>query len=159
LIVDYAHTPDALAKALETLRPLTGGKLITVFGCGGDRDRGKRFEMGLAAGELSDLVVITSDNPRSEDPLSIIERIEEGVRESGMRKLGSPGPAGRIPGSGYLVEADRGRAIRMATRMAGAEDIVLIAGKGHEDYQIVGDRRRDFDDRKEAARAASGALP
>jgi UDP-N-acetylmuramoyl-L-alanyl-D-glutamate--2,6-diaminopimelate ligase len=158
LIVDYAHTPDALLKTLTTLRPLTEGNLITVFGCGGDRDRGKRFEMGLVAGEHSDLVVITSDNPRTEEPLSIIEQIEKGVRKSGMNRLNLSGPSDRIATPGYFVEADRRKAIRRAILMAAEKDLVLIAGKGHEDYQIIGQRRRDFDDRKEALLAASEAL-
>jgi UDP-N-acetylmuramoyl-L-alanyl-D-glutamate--2,6-diaminopimelate ligase len=156
LVVDYAHTPDALERALRSLRPFVTGRLITVFGCGGDRDRGKRSEMGLVAGTMSDLVLITSDNPRSEDPLSIVQEIEAGVRKAGLPRVDDPGGA---PGlvSGYLVEADRREAIRKAVRLASGKDLVLIAGKGHEDYQIVGETRRHFDDREEAASAASGA--
>ena len=155
VVVDYAHTPDALLKALETLSPLTTARLITVFGCGGDRDQGKRYEMGLTVGENTDWAVITSDNPRSEDPMSIIEQAERGTRASGLRRVD------RIedvrPGErGYLVEADRRKAIRMAVALAGPEDMVLIAGKGHEDYQILGAERRHFDDREEAALAAAG---
>ncbi|MFZ7110560.1 MAG: UDP-N-acetylmuramoyl-L-alanyl-D-glutamate--2,6-diaminopimelate ligase [Desulfatiglandales bacterium] len=153
VVVDYAHTPDALLKALETLRPLTGGRLITVFGCGGDRDRGKRIEMGLVAGQHSDLVIITSDNPRSEDPLSILTDIEKGIRKSEMRPLDASANF-PVNGPGYILEVDRRKAIRQAFRMAGGEDLILIAGKGHEDYQIVGRERRSFDDRKEAALAA-----
>jgi UDP-N-acetylmuramoyl-L-alanyl-D-glutamate--2,6-diaminopimelate ligase len=154
LVVDYSHTPDALLKALKTLRPLVDQRIITVFGCGGDRDKGKRYEMGLAAGENSDRAVITSDNPRSEDPLSIMEQIEKGVRAAGLKRLKET-PAGPSEGSGYLMEADRRKAIRMAVAMAGEKDLVLIAGKGHEDYQIVGGEKRNLDDRIEAALAVS----
>ena len=152
VVVDYAHTPDALLKTLKTLRPLVQGSLITVFGCGGDRDKGKRYEMGIIAGENSDLVFITSDNPRSEDPLSIIRHIEEGTRKAGMNRLELPSHA---QGSGYYIEVDRRKAIRMGIAMADKKDLVLIAGKGHEDYQIIGEEKRCFDDRKEAAMAAS----
>ncbi|MEW6669130.1 MAG: UDP-N-acetylmuramoyl-L-alanyl-D-glutamate--2,6-diaminopimelate ligase [Thermodesulfobacteriota bacterium] len=155
LVVDYAHTPDALQRALESLKPFVTGRLITVFGCGGDRDRGKRSEMGFVAGTRSDLVLITSDNPRGEDPLSIIREIEAGVRKAGLRKVEWTGGKADLP-SGYLVEADRREAIRKAARLARGKDLVLIAGKGHEDYQIIGGARRHFDDREEAAAAASG---
>jgi UDP-N-acetylmuramoyl-L-alanyl-D-glutamate--2,6-diaminopimelate ligase len=154
LVVDYAHTPDALLKTLTTLRPIVQGRLITVFGCGGDRDKGKRSEMGLIAGENSDLVFITSDNPRSEDPLSIIAQIEKGAQDSGLLRLNNS-PQRPFTGSGYFVEADRRQAIRKAIALAEERDLVLIAGKGHEDYQIVGGQRKSFDDRKEAALAAS----
>lgn len=154
LVVDYAHTPDALLKTLTTLRPIVQGRLITVFGCGGDRDKGKRSEMGLVAGENSDLVFITSDNPRSEDPLSIIAQIEKGTQDSGLTRLNNS-PQRPFTGSGYIVEADRRQAIRKAIALADERDLVLIAGKGHEDYQIVGGQRKSFDDRKEAALAAS----
>jgi UDP-N-acetylmuramoyl-L-alanyl-D-glutamate--2,6-diaminopimelate ligase len=154
LMVDYAHTPDALLKTLKTLRPLVQGRVITVFGCGGDRDKGKRHEMGWVAGKNSDLVLITSDNPRSEEPLSIIEQIERGTQESGLVRLDAF-EKGLFAESGYLLEADRREAIRKAVSMAREEDLVLIAGKGHEDYQIIGSERRTFDDRKEAALAAS----
>lgn len=140
LVVDYAHTPDALSKALRALRPLARGKVITVFGCGGDRDKGKRCEMGYVAAKYSDIVFITSDNPRTEDPLAIVSEIEKGVKEVGTE---------------YLVDLDRAQAIWAAVKRAGKEDVVLIAGKGHEDYQIVGKERKDFDDRKVAAEAAS----
>ena len=154
IVVDYAHTPDALLKALATLSPLAKGRLITVFGCGGDRDKGKRYEMGLIAGENSDVVFATSDNPRSEDPDSIIEQIEEGIQKSGLKKeLWSSGP--QSMGKGYFIEVDRQKAISNAISMANEKDLVLIAGKGHEDYQIVGGEIRYFDDRKEAASAAS----
>lgn len=154
LVVDYAHTPDALLKTLKTLRSLVDGRLITVFGCGGDRDKGKRSEMGMVAGENSDLVFITSDNPRSEDPVSIIEQIENGTRASGLIRLNNASQS-PVKGKGYFVEVNRRKAIRKAVAMADAKDMVLIAGKGHEDYQIIGTQRKDFDDRKEAALAAS----
>jgi len=154
LVVDYAHTPDALLKTLTTLRPMVDGRLITVFGCGGDRDKGKRSEMGLVAGENSDLVFITSDNPRSEDPLSIIAQIEKGTQATGLIRLNNSSQR-PSKGSGYFVEEDRRQAIRKAVAMADERDLVLIAGKGHEDYQIVGGQRKRFDDRKEAALAAS----
>lgn len=154
LVVDYAHTPDALLKTLKTLRPLVDGRLITVFGCGGDRDKGKRYEMGFVAGKNSDLVFITSDNPRSEDPLSIIAQIEKGTQKSGIIPLNSSSQR-QFTGSGYFIEVDRRKAICKAVAMAGERDLVLIAGKGHEDYQIIGGERKSFDDRKEAALAAS----
>ncbi len=154
LMVDYAHTPDALFKTLKTVRPLVHGRILTVFGCGGDRDKGKRYEMGRVAGENSDLVFITSDNPRSEDPLSIIEQIEEGILESGLTQLNLSRHE-LITGPGYFIEADRRKAIRKAVSMASKEDLVLVAGKGHEDYQIIGKERKTFDDRKEAALAAA----
>jgi UDP-N-acetylmuramoyl-L-alanyl-D-glutamate--2,6-diaminopimelate ligase len=153
ILVDYSHEPDALIKAQETLRPLMTGRLITVFGCGGDRDRGKRTEMGQAAGERSDVVFITSDNPRTEEPLSIIGQIEEGIKKTGASRLewgqGLKSPC-------YFIEPDRRRAIEKAVSIADEKDIILIAGKGHEDYQIVGREKRPFDDRVEAARAADG---
>jgi UDP-N-acetylmuramoyl-L-alanyl-D-glutamate--2,6-diaminopimelate ligase len=153
ILVDYAHTPDALEKALETVRPLVTGRLITVFGCGGDRDRGKRPEMGALAGRLSDLVLVTSDNPRTEDPLEIIAQVEQGVRASGAPFLGN-GSADLRGERGYAVQPDRREAIRRAVEAAGREDMVLIAGKGHEDYQVLGTERIHFDDREEAALAA-----
>ena len=156
VVVDYAHTPDALQKAMETLRPLTAGRLITVFGCGGDRDPGKRHEMGAAAGQASDLVIITSDNPRSEDPEQIASQVEEGVRAAGLRGLTAEQWSGSED-KGYLRELDRRNAIFQAMRKARPGDFVLIAGKGHEDYQIVGERRRHFDDREIAAAAAAEA--
>jgi UDP-N-acetylmuramoyl-L-alanyl-D-glutamate--2,6-diaminopimelate ligase len=157
LVVDYSHTPDALLKAMQTLRPYVEGRLITVFGCGGDRDRGKRHEMGLLAAEHSNLVFITSDNPRSENPLSIIQEIEVGIKKGGLKQLEWPIQAS--PGiSGYFFEVDRKEAIRKAVSVANTGDILLIAGKGHEDYQIVGRTKKHFDDREEAAAAASEVM-
>jgi UDP-N-acetylmuramyl-tripeptide synthetase len=143
VVVDYAHTDDALLNTLSTARELTEGRIITVFGCGGDRDRTKRVPMGQIAGRGSDLVVITSDNPRTENPLEIIKEIEVGVKETGTP---------------YVVNPDRRDAIYRAVREARAGDVVLIAGKGHENYQIIGDQKFDFDDRKVAAEAIQ-ALP
>ncbi len=154
IVVDYSHTPDSLLKAVTVLRPLTEGRLITVFGCGGDRDKGKRLEMGDAAGRHSDIVIITSDNPRTEEPLSILAQAEEGVKGTGQRKR-EWSPQMRQMESGYFLEVDRRKAIRMAVAMAEQKDMVLIAGKGHEDYQIIGTEKRHFDDREEALRAVA----
>jgi UDP-N-acetylmuramoyl-L-alanyl-D-glutamate--2,6-diaminopimelate ligase len=151
LVVDYSHTPDALLKAMTSLKPYVKERLITVFGCGGDRDRGKRYDMGRLAGEHSDVAFITSDNPRSEDPLSIVREVEKGMLDSGLKKGGE----NSHPGRGYFLEVDRRQAIRKAVAMAEEADVVLIAGKGHEDYQIIGSERRPFSDQEEAARAAS----
>jgi UDP-N-acetylmuramoyl-L-alanyl-D-glutamate--2,6-diaminopimelate ligase len=131
-VVDYAHTPDALARLLTDMRDLTAGRVISVFGCGGDRDRGKRPEMGRIAAELSDLVFITSDNPRTEDPLKIIEEIVAGLPQ----------------GSNHEVEPDRERAIVRAIDASQEGDLIVVAGKGHEDYQILGTRKIHFDDRE-----------
>jgi len=180
VLVDYAHTPDALERVIGAMRPLARGQLIVLFGCGGDRDRGKRSLMGEIAGRLSDLVVLTSDNPRTEEPLAILEEIEGGVRKTGIKKFqisdfrsqienrstafGSEAQArreahDRSPKSqiqnlklerGYCVEPDRRTAIRLALRLARSGDLVLIAGKGHEDYQILGPKRIHFDDREVA---------
>jgi UDP-N-acetylmuramoyl-L-alanyl-D-glutamate--2,6-diaminopimelate ligase len=153
IVVDYAHTPDALLKVLGTLRGITQGRLITVFGCGGDRDKGKRREMGRVAGEKSDLVFITTDNPRTEDPEAIAAMIEEGVCETGLPKIRGTRIGPEVL-SGYVMELDRARAIHRAVETAGRDDLIVIAGKGHEDYQIVGRERRIFDDRIVAAEAA-----
>jgi len=154
LFVDYAHSPDALDKVLQTLIRLrrTKGSLITVFGCGGDRDRGKRPDMGKVAGKYSDLVIITSDNPRGEDPGEIADDIELGVKKSGLKRI-SMGVS--IKERGYEIVLDRRKAIQGAINIAKKEDIVLIAGKGHENYQIIGSRERHFDDVEEATLAAS----
>ena len=153
VVVDYAHTPDALLKVLEAVKQLVSGRLITVFGCGGDRDKGKRMEMGRVAGKLSDLIFITSDNPRTEDPAAIAIQIEKGVREAGMEKLS--GCSHDWSSSGYMVDLDRANAIGRAVLAAGEKDLIIIAGKGHEDYQITGTDKRHFDDRETAAKAAS----
>lgn len=135
IVVDYAHTDDALLNTLKTAKDLTEGRIITVFGCGGDRDRGKRKPMGRIAGENSDLVFITSDNPRTEDPMKIIQEIEIGVKETGTE---------------YLAVSDRREAISKAISSARANDVVIIAGKGHENYQIIGHDKFHFDDREVA---------
>ncbi len=138
VVVDYAHTDDALLNVLRTARGVTTGRVITVFGCGGDRDRTKRAPMGEAAGSLSDVVILTSDNPRSEDPEQILSDVEVGIQ-----KTEKP----------YRKIADRRQAIHDAIAQARPEDLVLIAGKGHEDYQILGREVFHFDD-KEIAREA-----
>jgi UDP-N-acetylmuramoyl-L-alanyl-D-glutamate--2,6-diaminopimelate ligase len=154
VLVDYAHTPDALEHAVKTCRSLAGKRLITVFGCGGDRDPGKRPLMGIVAVENSDLSVVTSDNPRTEDPMAIIGHILYGVRETGIVEIKKEKVAENpCPGPGYIVEPDRKSAIKLAIEAARPGDMVLIAGKGHEDYQILGDEKIHFDDREEAENA------
>jgi UDP-N-acetylmuramoyl-L-alanyl-D-glutamate--2,6-diaminopimelate ligase len=137
IFVDYAHTPDALLNALESLRGLTKGRLAVVFGCGGDRDIGKRSEMGAIAAKLADRVILTWDNPRSEDPDVILRDIQQGVDKA--VELRDPAPE-------VSVEPDRGEAIRAGIGSLSDGDTLLIAGKGHEDYQIVGDKVRPFSD-------------
>lgn len=140
ILVDYAHTPDALARVLSTIRGLTDKKIITLFGCGGDRDRGKRPIMGRVAAEYSDIVIVTSDNPRTEEPLKIIEDITSGM-------------AGACGDRSVQVIPDRREAITEAVKEAREGDVVLLAGKGHEDYQIIGREKIHFDDREEAIKA------
>lgn len=142
VLVDYAHTPDGLEKAVRAVREITTGRVITVFGCGGDRDPEKRPLMGVAAGKYSDVAIVTSDNPRTEDPVGIILQVEDGLRQADAT---------------YRVEVDRRQAIADALREARPGDSVLIAGKGHEDYQIFADRTVHFDDR-EVAREELKAL-
>ena len=137
VIVDYAHTDDGLRNVLEAARKICKGKIITVFGCGGDRDKNKRPKMGMAAGTLSDYVILTSDNPRTEDPLRILLDAEVGLQRSGKAK-----------DEGYRVIQDRAEAIHAALLHARPGDLVMIAGKGHEDYQILGTERIHFDDRE-----------
>jgi UDP-N-acetylmuramoyl-L-alanyl-D-glutamate--2,6-diaminopimelate ligase len=134
-IIDYAHTPDALQHVLETTRSLTKGTVITVFGCGGDRDKTKRPEMGRIAAELADRIFITSDNPRTEDPLTIIDQIVAGVPADLRSKV--------------EVIPDRASAIQAALDLAQAGDAVVVAGKGHETYQIIGKEKHHFDDREQ----------
>lgn len=138
VVVDYAHTDDALLNTLKTARDLTDGRIITVFGCGGDRDKTKRKPMGKVAGQNSNIVIITSDNPRTEDPLKIIEEIEVGVKETKVE---------------YEVVSDRRDAIFLAILRAKRNDVVIIAGKGHENYQIIGSEKFHFDDRDVAREA------
>ncbi len=145
VVVDYAHTDDALLNTLKTARDLTtspeGARIITVFGCGGDRDKSKRAPMGLAAGRYSDLAIITSDNPRTEDPLKIIAEVEAGIKETGTP---------------YKIISDRREAIHQAVKEAKAGDVIIIAGKGHETYQIIGSDKFHFDDREVAKEALDG---
>jgi UDP-N-acetylmuramoyl-L-alanyl-D-glutamate--2,6-diaminopimelate ligase len=149
VIVDYAHTPDAVEKLLRALRPLTGGRLITVFGCGGDRDRSKRPLMAEAVARWSDRVIATSDNPRTEDPASILADVERG-----LAKLTRAEPDALDGAEGSFVSLlDRRRAIELAVRIARPDDMVVVAGKGHEDYQIVGREKLPFSDPAEARRA------
>jgi UDP-N-acetylmuramoyl-L-alanyl-D-glutamate--2,6-diaminopimelate ligase len=159
VIVDYAHTHDALERVLLGLRDIlesgarSDGKMITVFGCGGDRDRTKRPLMGEIAGRYSDLAILTSDNPRTEDPLAILGEVEKGFQSLRLRKWDVDEIKLWRLGKGYLKVPDRREAIRMAIRLAQPSDTVLIAGKGHEDYQIVGKKKFPFDDRIEAKKA------
>ncbi len=139
VVVDYAHTDDAIKNLLGAVRKVCGGRIITVFGCGGDRDRGKRPLMGRIAADLSDIIIVTSDNPRTEDPAGIIDEILIGVREAKPLEA--------------RVMADRRAAIQAAIDEAGDQDVVVIAGKGHENYQILGEKKIHFDDREEARRA------
>ncbi len=156
VFVDYAHTPDALERALDTLKQVRSGRLIAVFGCGGDRDRGKRPVMGGVAANGSDLAVITSDNPRTEDPLMIIEEVEKGAQATGRKKYQIGDLAHGWDAPGYVVIPDRRAAIHKAIHFARPGDVVLIAGKGHEDYQILGNKKVHFDDREEAVEALAG---
>jgi len=155
-VVDYAHTPDALERAIAAVRPLVapGARLLTLFGCGGDRDRTKRPLMGEAAARDADLAIVTSDNPRTEAPEAIVAMIVEGVRRQAVPELAPDALATAARGACVIV--DRRQAIRAAIGAARAGDVVLLAGKGHEDYQILGTQRVHFDDREEA-RAAFAA--
>ena len=149
-LIDYAHTDDALTRAVESARAITKGKLIVVFGCGGDRDSGKRPIMGEVAAQ-TDLPIVTSDNPRGEDPDEIIQDIIPGLEKSGLRRM-SPAKA-RTGEKGYLVEADRKAAIALAVSLAKPTDTILIAGKGHETYQEQNGVKTHFDDLEEARKA------
>jgi UDP-N-acetylmuramyl-tripeptide synthetase len=151
--VDYAHTPDALENVIRALRAVTADRIICVFGCGGDRDSKKRPLMGEITARLCDLAVVTSDNPRTEEPMTIINQILEGTRKIKRRHYS---PAELISGfdeKGYVVEAQRRRAIQLGISVSQTGDTVLIAGKGHETYQILGTSTIAFDDRKEARKA------
>jgi UDP-N-acetylmuramoyl-L-alanyl-D-glutamate--2,6-diaminopimelate ligase len=143
VVVDYAHTEDALVRLLAAAQALKTGRIITVFGCGGDRDRGKRPKMGAAAVRYSDVVILTSDNPRTEDPLAILDEVEAGVTDALRQR----------PQVKYRKVADRREAIGIAVCEARPGDMVLIAGKGHEDYQIIGTTKFHFDDREVAREA------
>ena len=150
LVVDYAHTPDALDNAINALRPLTPGRLFVVFGCGGDRDRTKRPLMGRAA-TRADIAILTSDNPRTEEPAAILADVEPGITEVGLARLNPEALA--TASRGFYALVDRREAIGLAVAAARPGDTVLIAGKGHENYQILGTTKIHFDDREEAAQA------
>jgi UDP-N-acetylmuramoyl-L-alanyl-D-glutamate--2,6-diaminopimelate ligase len=164
-LVDYAHTGDALKNVLTTLKELASGRIITVFGCGGDRDPGKRPIMGRIAAELSDLAIVTSDNPRTEDPHRILEQIRDGIvaspplhqgedrGEGGVREYAVDELSSSFTDKGFVMQENRREAIRLGARLARQGDILLLAGKGHEDYQILGTVKHHFDDREEAAAA------
>ncbi len=151
VVVDYAHTEDALVRLLESVREVAARRVITVFGCGGDRDRTKRPAMGAAAIKGSDIVIITSDNPRTEDPLGIIREIERGLAAYGVnmttRDAAKQVAPGKIP---YYVIPGRHEAVAVAVGLARPGDVVVLAGKGHEDYQIIGEKKIHFDDREVA---------
>ena len=132
VVLDYSHSPDALENILSAIRDFIKGRLIVVFGCGGDRDHGKRPLMGAIAGRMADLSILTSDNPRAEDPLDILDAIEEGIKPTGGK---------------YVVIENRRDAIRHALEMARAGDVVLLAGKGHETYQEIAGIKRPFDEK------------
>jgi UDP-N-acetylmuramoyl-L-alanyl-D-glutamate--2,6-diaminopimelate ligase len=144
VFVDYAHTPEGFDRILSTVREIFGSKIITLFGCGGDRDLGKRRIMGEIAGRLSDIVILTTDNPRTEDPAEICREIAKGVMASGQQKV--------------LIVLDRGEAIRQALHMANPNFVVMLLGKGHEAYQMVGDRELPFSDVKEAQKVLKEIL-
>jgi UDP-N-acetylmuramoyl-L-alanyl-D-glutamate--2,6-diaminopimelate ligase len=139
VVVDYAHTDDGLWNVLKAAREMCSGRVLVVFGCGGDRDRTKRPKMAAVAGELADFSIITSDNPRSEEPLRIMKDAEAGMKALGKRE-----------GADYLMIENRAEAIAKGVEMARDGDLLMIAGKGHEDYQIIGERRIHFDDREVA---------
>jgi UDP-N-acetylmuramoyl-L-alanyl-D-glutamate--2,6-diaminopimelate ligase len=147
VIVDYAHTPDGLDNVLKAVKEFAAGRIICVFGCGGDRDRTKRPIMGAIAGRYADFAIVTSDNPRTEDPERILLDIEVGLIKDG------------VPKSRYVLLSDRRAAIQKAVEMASPDDVVLIAGKGHETYQIIGDVTHDFDDREVAKEAIRSITP
>jgi UDP-N-acetylmuramoyl-L-alanyl-D-glutamate--2,6-diaminopimelate ligase len=143
-------------KGILESDPQNNGKMITVFGCGGDRDRTKRPLMGEVAGKYSDLAILTSDNPRTEDPLAILDEVENGLKSLPLKKWDRNGIKFWRTQKGYLKVPDRREAIRMAIQLARPSDTVLIAGKGHEDYQIIGKKKFPFDDRIEAKKALEG---
>ena len=164
LLVDYAHTGDALENVLKTISTLGGGRIITIFGCGGDRDRSKRPVMAEVAGRYSNLTIITSDNPRTEEPSAIISQVRAGILPLGLRELSvddlkktSPGALSTHGEKGFITVESRRDAIRLAVNASCPGDIILLAGKGHEDYQIIGTTRDHFDDREEATAAFNGA--
>jgi UDP-N-acetylmuramoyl-L-alanyl-D-glutamate--2,6-diaminopimelate ligase len=145
VLVDYAHTPDSVASVLRAARPLTSGRVLIVIGCGGERDRGKRRLIGRQAVASADLAIFTNDNPRGEDPASILEAIASGARW--------------VAGGRWTIEEDRRAAIALALDQAEPGDVVVIAGKGHETYQEIGDRKLPFDDRAVARSLLAGTNP
>lgn len=157
VFIDYAHTEDALERVLITLRKIYPGRLLVVFGCGGDRDKGKRAKMGQVAALGSDLAIVTSDNPRTEDPLAIIREIEKGLRQVKAQKCSPAELINQVDffdqQPHYVIVPDRREAINLAILLAQPKDVILLAGKGHENYQIIGAERIHFDDREEAERA------
>lgn len=153
-LIDYAHTDDALAKAIESARGVTKGRVLVVFGCGGDRDVGKRPLMGEVAAQ-ADVPIVTSDNPRTEDPDAIIAQVLPGLEKAGLRRMGAAKARSGAGERGYLVETDRGAAISLAMSLAKPGDTVLIAGKGHESFQEQNGEKKPFDDIEEARKALS----
>ncbi len=152
-LVDYCHTEDSLEQALKTLKKLDHQKLITVVGCGGDRDKSKRPKMAAVAVKYSDLTIFTSDNPRTEDPLQILEEIRQGALAAGSPELAAEQLMGP---SGFIIVPDRREALELAGRCAKKGDLLLAAGKGHEDYQVLGTTKVHFDDREELSRVLNG---
>ncbi|MGD0585961.1 MAG: UDP-N-acetylmuramoyl-L-alanyl-D-glutamate--2,6-diaminopimelate ligase [Oryzomonas sp.] len=160
-LVDYAHTGDALHNVLTTLREIAAARIITVFGCGGDRDPGKRPIMGQIAAQMSDLAIATSDNPRTEEPSEILAQVRAGITPLGIREY-TPEELGARPAfgeKGFVMLENRRNAIRLAVKVAQPGDILLLAGKGHEDYQIIGTTKHHFDDREEAFAAFGEKTP
>ncbi len=149
--IDYAHTDDALERVLSVLKGINGGRLISVFGCGGDRDRGKRPLMGKHSADIADITIITSDNPRSEDPLKIIGEIKNGIKNALFVDIGANKNKSRLEGGDHVcaIVEDRAKAIELALSVSRVEDAVLIAGKGHEDYMIIKDNKYHFSDKEE----------
>jgi UDP-N-acetylmuramyl tripeptide synthase len=154
--VDYAHTPDALENVLQALKALGPKRLVCIFGCGGDRDKAKRPMMGEISGRLSDLTIVTSDNPRTEQPAAIIADILPGVKAACSREYRPENLRNGWREKGYLVEPDRRQAIRLGIEATRAGDIVVIAGKGHEAYQIIGGQILPFSDVEEATAVIGG---
>ena len=154
-LVDYSHTPDALEQALKTLSKLDSRRVLTVVGCGGDRDKGKRPLMAAVAVKYSNLSIFTSDNPRTEDPLQILEQVRGGALDVGSQELSMD----QAPSAdGFIVIPDRRSAIELAGRLAEDDDLILVAGKGHEDYQIIGTEKKHFDDCEELSRVLNGTV-
>lgn len=152
-LVDYAHTGDALQNVLSTLKEIATGRIITVFGCGGDRDNGKRPIMGQIAVRMSDFAIVTSDNPRTEQPFKILEQIKAGITPLGTHEYSLEECGSNFTTKGFVMLENRRKAIRLAVDLAHPGDIILLAGKGHEDYQIIGTTKHHFDDREEAKTA------